>query len=101
MAPDWPPTHWVASHPWLQERTAQLTRSVEELRTLGEVGQAGSSPLDVQEVLQTIVSHATRLSQADGGTIYELDETGPRVRPSRRPPDAGRPVSGRPGLTPW
>ena len=39
----------------LQERTAQLTRSVEELRALGEVSQAVSSSLDLQEVLTTIV----------------------------------------------
>jgi GAF domain-containing protein len=58
----------------VQERTAQLARSVDELRALGEVGQAVSSSLDLQEVLTTIVSHATRLAGADGGTIYELDE---------------------------
>ena len=58
----------------VQERTAQLARSVEELRTLGEVGAAVSSSLDLQEVLTAIVSHATRLAHADGGTIYELDD---------------------------
>ena len=58
----------------LQERTAQLARSVEELRALGEVSQAVSSSLDLQEVLTTIVSHATRLAEADGGTIYQLDD---------------------------
>jgi len=57
----------------LQERTAQLTRSVEEQRALAEVSQAVSSSLDVQEVLTTIVAHATRLADADAGTIFELD----------------------------
>jgi GAF domain-containing protein len=58
----------------LQERTQELTRSVEELRALGEVGQAVSSSLDVQSVLTSIVSHAVDLSQTDAGTIYEFDE---------------------------
>ena len=58
----------------LQERTHELTRSVAELRALGEVGQAVSSSLDIQSVLNSIVTHAVDLSQADAGTIYEFDE---------------------------
>jgi signal transduction histidine kinase/HAMP domain-containing protein/putative methionine-R-sulfoxide reductase with GAF domain len=58
----------------LQQRTQDLTRSVAELRALGEVGQAVSSSLDIQSVLTSIVSHAVELSQADAGTIYEFDE---------------------------
>jgi signal transduction histidine kinase/putative methionine-R-sulfoxide reductase with GAF domain len=58
----------------LQERTAELTRSVDELRALGEVGQAVSETLDLQAVLTSIVSHAVALSQTDAGTIYEFDE---------------------------
>src|SRR5262249_44271169 len=58
----------------LQERTQELTRSVEELRALGEVGRAGSSTLDFQSVLTSTVSHAVDLSHADAGTIYEFDE---------------------------
>jgi len=58
----------------LEERTTQLTRSVEEQRALAQVSQTVSSSLDLQEVLTTIVSHAVRLSGADGGTVYELDE---------------------------
>jgi GAF domain-containing protein len=46
----------------LQERTAQLTRSIEEQQALSEIGQAVSSSLDLQEVLTTIVAHATRLA---------------------------------------
>ena len=57
----------------LQERTAQLTRSVEEQRALAEVSQTVSSSLDLTEVLTTIIAHATRLAGADAGTIYELD----------------------------
>src|SRR5437660_147699 len=57
----------------LQERTRELTRSVEELTALGEIGQAVSSTLDLQEVLTTIVTHAAQLSKTDGGTTYEFD----------------------------
>jgi signal transduction histidine kinase len=52
----------------------ELRDRVEELRALGEVGQTVSSSLDLQEVLTTIVTHATRLAQADGGTVLELDD---------------------------
>ena len=58
----------------IQERTAQLARSVEEQGALAEVSQAVSSSLDLQEVLTTIVAHAVELSGGDGGTVYELDE---------------------------
>ena len=58
----------------LEARTAQLTRSVDELRALGEVGQAVSSTLDLETVLNTIVSRADQLAGADGASIYEYDE---------------------------
>ena len=58
----------------LEARTAQLTRSVDELRALGEVGQAVSSTLDLETVLNTIVSRAAQLAGADGASIYEYDE---------------------------
>jgi GAF domain-containing protein/anti-sigma regulatory factor (Ser/Thr protein kinase) len=58
----------------LAERTNQLTRSVGELKALGEVGQAVSSTLDLETVLTRIVSHAVQLSGTDGGAIYEYDE---------------------------
>ncbi|MDH3446313.1 MAG: GAF domain-containing protein, partial [Deltaproteobacteria bacterium] len=57
----------------LQERTRELARSVEELKALGEVGQAVSSTLDLQNVLSTIVGRAVELSGTDGGIIYEYD----------------------------
>ena len=59
----------------LEERTRELARSVEELKALGEVGQAVSSILDLETVLTRIASHAVQLSGADGGTIYEFDES--------------------------
>jgi signal transduction histidine kinase len=58
----------------LEARTRQLTRSVEELKALGEVGQAVSSTLDLETVLRTIVSRATHLAGMDGGSIWEYDE---------------------------
>jgi GAF domain-containing protein len=58
----------------LDERTKELTRSVGELKALGEVGQAVSSTLDLETVLTSIVSHAVQLSGTDGGAIYEYDE---------------------------
>ena len=58
----------------LDARTSELTRSVGELKALGEVGQAVSSTLDLETVLTRIVSHAVQLSGTDGGAIYEYDE---------------------------
>jgi signal transduction histidine kinase/CheY-like chemotaxis protein/HPt (histidine-containing phosphotransfer) domain-containing protein len=58
----------------LQARTAELTRSVEELRALGEVGQALSSTLDLDTVLSTIVARANLLAGTDSCTVYEYDE---------------------------
>ena len=59
----------------LEARTEALTRSVEEMRALGEVGQAVSSTLDLDAVLAAIIKHAVELSKVDaGGTIYEFDE---------------------------
>jgi GAF domain-containing protein len=58
----------------LEARTADLTRSVEQLTALGEVGRAVSSTLDLQTVLTTIVSRAIQLSGLDGGVVHEYDE---------------------------
>ncbi len=58
----------------LQARTAELTRSVQELQALGEVSQALSSTLDLETVLATIVSRASQLAGAAGCSIYEYDE---------------------------
>src|SRR5262245_8140922 len=58
----------------LEARTQDLTRSVGELRALGEVGQAISSTLDLETVLTTIVSRAVQLSGLDGGVVFEYDE---------------------------
>ena len=69
----------------LERQTAlgeALTRSVDELRALGEVSQAVNSTLDLQTVLKTIVTHTVRLSKADAGTIYTLDQAAETFMPS-------------------
>jgi two-component system, NtrC family, sensor kinase len=58
----------------LRQRTAELAHSVEELRALGEVSQAVNSTLDLQIVLETIVSKAAHLSGTEAGAIYVRDE---------------------------
>ncbi len=58
----------------LEARTGELTRSVDQLTALGEVGRAVSSTLDLETVLTTIVSRANQLSGTDAGAIYEYDE---------------------------
>ena len=58
----------------VQARTKELSQSVGELRALGEVSQAVNSTLDLQSVLDTIVTKATQLSSTEAGAIYVFDE---------------------------
>src|SRR5262249_55820930 len=58
----------------LTARTTELSQSVGQLTALGEIGQALSSTLDVDIVLNTIVTRANDLIGADGCTIFEYDE---------------------------
>ena len=57
----------------LEARTGELTRSVDQLTALSEVGRAVSSTLDLETVLTTIVSRAVELSRLDGGVVFEYD----------------------------
>ncbi|HEY7538727.1 MAG TPA: GAF domain-containing protein [Methylomirabilota bacterium] len=59
----------------LQARTRELSRSVEELKALGEVSRAVSSTLDLETVLATIIARAVELSASSFGIVYEYDET--------------------------
>jgi GAF domain-containing protein len=59
----------------VQARTRELSQSVEELRALGEVGQAVNSTLDLETVLTTIVAKAVELSGTEAGAIYTFDES--------------------------
>jgi PAS domain S-box-containing protein len=59
----------------VQQRTRELSQSVEELRALSEVSQAINSTLDVEAVLTTIVAKAAQLSGTEAGAIYTFDES--------------------------
>src|SRR5256884_198768 len=59
----------------VEQRTEELAQSVEELRALGEVSQAVNSTLDLETVLNTIVTKAVQLSGTETGAIYVYDET--------------------------
>ena len=54
----------------LRERTADLARSVEELKALGEVGQEVSSSLDLRHVLVTVLNRSVSLTGSDAGAIF-------------------------------
>jgi signal transduction histidine kinase/ActR/RegA family two-component response regulator len=58
----------------LEARSAELAGKVGQLEALGEVGEAVSSSLDLEQVLASIVMNAVRLSDTDGGSIMEYDE---------------------------
>jgi signal transduction histidine kinase len=62
------------SYAKLQDRTHALTKAVEELKALGEVGRAVSSTLDMETVLLTIVTRSVQLSGANAGAIWEYDD---------------------------
>jgi signal transduction histidine kinase len=58
----------------LQERTSQLSRSVDQLTALADVGRALSSTLDLETVLNTIVARASELAGSNACTVYEYDD---------------------------
>ncbi len=58
----------------VEQRTEELAQSVGELRALGEVSQAVNSTLDLETVLNTIVTKAVQLSGTEAGAIYVYDE---------------------------
>jgi GAF domain-containing protein len=64
----------------LRERSAELARSVEDLRALSVVGQAVTGSLDLKLVLETIVARATELAGADGGAIFRYGRRGRQFR---------------------
>ena len=57
----------------VEERTAELGRSVHELKMLSEVGQAVSSTLDLRAVLSTILTRSVGLAGADAGAIFRYN----------------------------
>ena len=58
----------------VQARTRDLAQSVSELQALGEVSHAVNSTLNLEAVLETIVSRAVQLSKTDAGAIYVFDK---------------------------
>ena len=64
----------------VQARTAELSRSVAELKALGQVSQAVNSSLDLKTVLDAILGHACEMSDTSGGAIYVVDETSSELR---------------------
>ena len=75
----------------LEARTTELTRSVGELKALGEVGQAVSSTLDLETVLRTIVCARQRSSPA--WTADRSTSTTKRARSSTCTRRTGCPMS--------
>ena len=59
----------------LETRGKELASKVAQLEALREVGYAVGSTLDLDEVLDQIVSNAVRLTGTDGGSIMEYDES--------------------------
>ena len=59
-------------------RQVELRRALEakvaQLESLGEVGDAVASSLDLDEVLSRVVEHAVRMTGTDGGSIMEFDQ---------------------------
>jgi signal transduction histidine kinase/ActR/RegA family two-component response regulator len=60
----------------LESRGTELASKVAQLEALREVGEAVGSSLDLDEVLDRIVTNAVRLTGTDGGSIMEYDESG-------------------------
>ena len=58
----------------LETRTQELARKVDQLEALSEVGEAVSSSLDLDEVLETIIEHAVQLSDTDGGSMMAYSQ---------------------------
>ena len=67
----------------LRARTDELARSVEELRALGETSQTVNSTLDLETVLNTIVTKAVQLSGTEAGAIYVFDKLQREFRSAR------------------
>jgi signal transduction histidine kinase len=64
----------------VKQRTAELAKSVQELRALGDVSQAVNSTINLETVLSTIVAKAVQLSGTQAGTIYVFDDASQEFR---------------------
>jgi signal transduction histidine kinase len=59
----------------LQERSTALATSVEELKALGETGQAVSGTLNLTQVLNLVTARAVTLGQADACIMFRYRRT--------------------------
>jgi signal transduction histidine kinase len=59
----------------LQERSTALATSVEELKALGETGQAVSGTLNLTQVLDLVTARAVTLGQADACIMFRYRRT--------------------------
>jgi signal transduction histidine kinase len=58
----------------VESRTRELSEALEQLRALIDVSQAINSTLELQTLLEAILSNACRLADAGGGAIYTFDD---------------------------
>jgi signal transduction histidine kinase len=58
----------------LESRGDELSSKVAQLEALRKVGETVASSLDLDEVLNQIVTNAVGLTETDGGSILEYDE---------------------------
>ncbi|MCC6190953.1 MAG: diguanylate cyclase [Anaerolineales bacterium] len=61
------------------EALAALERRVHQLETLQTIGRALTASLDLDQVLVSVVEAAVRLTAADGGALYLLDDRGAQL----------------------
>jgi signal transduction histidine kinase/HAMP domain-containing protein len=59
----------------LQEQSAALATSIDELKALAETGQAVSGTLDLTRVLDLVSTRAMALGQADACVLFRYDRT--------------------------
>ncbi len=57
----------------VQARSRDLAQSLDETRALSDVSRVISSSLDLQQVFETVIRHATSVAAADAGAIFEVD----------------------------
>ena len=65
----------------VEARTRELTEALKQLKALWEISQAVSSTLNLETVLNTIVTRAVQLSGTTGGVVYKYDEANQEFRP--------------------
>jgi diguanylate cyclase (GGDEF)-like protein len=80
------------------EALAALEQRVHQLETLQAIGHALTGTLDLNQVLVMVLDAAVRLTGADGGALYLLDERGGKLlrRAARAPGEAAASAASEP-----